>query len=485
MKQLSGLDAAFLYAETANQHQHIGGLGIYDQSALPGGALRFKDVLEHVRSRLHLSAGFRSKLARVPLDLGLPYWVDDNDFDLKFHVRHIALSQPRDWRQLMIDASRLHARPIDLTRPPWELWVIEGIDDVEGIPSGSFGALFKLHHAAVDGISAWEMVDALHDRDPSTVVTAPDQPAAALTAPNTVEMLARAAASSVATPFRLARTIYGSLPIVRETLYRGLREMPLFTGDVPGTRLNRAVGPHRVHDSRTFPLSELQRIKALVSGATINDVVITIVGGALREYLKKYDELPDKSLVAGCPISIRSDSAKGTAGNKAVFAMIDVGSEIADPVERLGSVHRIASAKKEFTHAIPAGVLIEYAQYVPGTLAGLATTTYSRVGLANRHRPLFNTIITNVPGSPEPLHFAGAPMRHYDAWGPVWDGLGIIHPVTSYCSQVTVSFDADRDQLPDPALYTACLQRSFEELRAAAGSNCRRRVSTPEIVHDS
>jgi diacylglycerol O-acyltransferase / wax synthase len=468
MKQLSGLDAAFLYAETPNQHLHIGGLGIYDQSALPGGALRFKDVLGHVRSRLHLSAGFRSKLARAPLDLATPYWVDDPDFDLEFHVRHIALTQPRDWRQLMIDTSRLHSRPIDLTRPPWELWVIEGIDNVEGIPPGSFGVLFKLHHSAVDGISAWEMVDALHDRDPSTVIAAPDQPAAALTAPNTVEMLARAAVSGVTVPFRLARTVYDSLPIVRETLYRGLREMPLFTGDVPGTRLNRAVGPHRVHDSRTFPLAELRRIKALVEGATINDVVITIVGGALREYLQKYDELPEKSLVAGCPISIRSDNAKGTGGNKALFAMIDVGSQIADPVERLRSVHRIASAKKEFTHAVPAGVLIEYAGYIPGTLAGLATTTYSRVGLANRHRPLFNTIVTNVPGSPEPLHFAGAPMRHYDAWGPVWDGLGIIHPVTSYCSQVTVSFDADRDQLPDPALYTECLQRSFEELRAAA-----------------
>jgi diacylglycerol O-acyltransferase / wax synthase len=468
MKQLSGLDAAFLYAETPNQHLHIGGLGIYDQSKLPGGALRFKDVLDHVRSRLHLSAGFRSKLARAPFDLATPYWIDDPDFDLEFHVRHIALTEPRDWRQLMIDTSRLHSRPIDLTRPPWELWIIEGIDNVEGIPKGSFGVLFKLHHSAVDGISAWEMVDALHDRDPSTVITAPDEQSEKLTAPHPVKMLARAALSGVTAPVRIARTVVDTVPIVKETLLRGLREMPLFTGDVPGTRLNKAVGPHRVHDSRTFPLEDLRLIKGLVQGATVNDVVITIVGGALREYLQKYDELPEQSLVAGCPISIRSDDAKGTAGNKAVFAMIDVGSQIADPVERLQSVHRIATAKKEFTHAVPAGVMIEYAQYIPGTLAGLATTTYSRVGLANRHRPLFNTIITNVPGSPELLHFAGAPMRRYDAWGPVWDGLGIIHPVTSYCGQVTVSFDADRDQLPDPGLYSECLQRSFEELRAAA-----------------
>jgi diacylglycerol O-acyltransferase / wax synthase len=467
MKQLSGLDASFIYAQTANQHQHIGGLGIYDQSALPA-PLRFKEIVEHVGRRLHLSAAFSRKLARVPLDLGLPYWVDDSTFDLEFHVRHTVLSNPRDWRQLMIHASQLHAQPIDLRRPPWELWVIEGLDHVRGIPAGSVGLLFKLHHCAVDGISAWEMVDALHDREPDAAVTAPDKELQPAAEPSAIELLSRAAVDAVHQPLRFARTIYETLPVVRETLYRGLRDMPLFTGDVPATRLNRVVSPHRVHDSCVFSLDVLRLIRKLECGATVNDVVLTIVGGALRRYLTSYDDLPAKSLIAGCPVSIRSDAAKGTGGNQAVFAMIALGTDIADPVERLRRVHRIASAKKEFMHAVPAGVLTEYAQFVPGTLAGLATSTYSRAALANRHRPLFNTIVTNIPGSTAPLYFCGARMRHYDAWGPVWDGMGILHPVTSYDGQVYVSFDADLAQMPDPAVYRACLEQSFDELLAAA-----------------
>lgn len=467
-RQLSGLDAMFLYSERPSQPQHIGGLGIYDQSDFADEPLRFKQILDHVRSRLHLSEGFRNKLSRVYMDLGRPYWVTDPDFDVEYHVRHIALTQPQDWRQLMIDVSRLHARPIDLTRPPWELWIIEGLDNLPGISPGSFGVLFKLHHCAVDGISAWEMVDALHDHEalaPSSGTLAKFETEEG---PSQPKMLASAVKSVAVSPVRIAKTLYQTLPIVRETLYRGARDMPLFSGRAPATRLNGKVGPHRVHDSRTFTLADIREIRTLERGSTVNDVVVSIVGGALRKYLEAHGELPEASLIAGCPISIRAEADQGAAGNQAIFAMVDLGTNVKDPVERLRQVREITSAKKEFTHAVPAGVLTDYAQYVPGNLTKLATTTYSKAALANRHRPLYNTIVTNVPGSREPLYFAGARMVHYDAWGPVWDGLGIIHPITSYCGQITVSFDADRDQMPDPALYIQCIQESFDELLAAA-----------------
>ncbi|MGU3586782.1 WS/DGAT/MGAT family O-acyltransferase [Rhodococcus sp. C26F] len=466
MNQLSGLDAAFLFAETPSQFLHIGGLGIYDPATRPGETIRFKTILRNIESRLNRSKVFRRKLSRVPLDLDFPYWVDDPDFDIEFHVRHVALTAPADWRQLMIDSCRLNARSIDLTRPPWEIWVIEGLDAVEGVPSGSFAVLFKLHHCAVDGISGWEMLDALHDLTPSAIVAAESfQPRPGS---GTIHKLARAALRGVTEPARLTDTLYKTLPIVRETLYRGAREMPLFAGTVPRTPLNGAVGPHRVHDSITVPLDHLRSIKALVEGATVNDAVVAIVGGALRNYLSEHDDLPERSLVAGCPISIRSEAGRGQAGNQAVFAMIPVGSDTAAPIERLRQVHRTTAAKKEFTHAVPASVLCDYAEYLPSALAGLAVTTYSRVGLANRHRPLFNTIVTNVPGSQQPLYFTGAKMLHYDAWGPIWDGLGLIHPVTSYCGDVTISFDADRDQMPDPYLYRRCLENSYRDMYDAA-----------------
>ena len=467
MRQLSGLDTLFLHTETATQPMQLGGLGIYDQSTVPGGTLRFRDLLERVESRLHLSAVFRRRLAHVALSLDRPYWADDDEFDLEFHVRHIALPEPRDRRQLMIESARLHARTIDRSRPLWEWWVIEGLDHVEGVPPGSFAVFFKIHHAAVDGISGREMIDVAHDRTPDATVAGPDRPWDPSPAPGEVRLLARAAAHKVTQPMSLARTWYETLPIARETLMRGVRNMPLFPGTVPRTRLNRRISANRVHDSVTVRLDDLRRIKAAVPGATINDAVLTIVGGALREYLAAHDDLPDRSLICGCPISIRPPKDQRAAGNQAIFAMVPIGTEIEDPRARLRSIHDAISAKKEFTHAVPANVLTDYTQYVPGSLMMLATRTYSRAALANRHRPFMNTIVTNVPGWREELYFAGARMVHWDPFGPVWDGLGLIHPVVSYLDDITIAFDAARDVMPDPAFYRDCLRRSYDALDAA------------------
>jgi diacylglycerol O-acyltransferase / wax synthase len=467
MKQLSGLDTLFLHTETPSQPMHIGGLGIYDQSTVPGGRLRFKEILERVEARLHLSSVFRRRLANVALSLDRPYWADDADFDIEFHIRHIALPEPRDRRQLMIEAARLHARTIDRSRPLWEWWVIEGLDNVDGVPRGSFAVFFKIHHAAVDGISGREMIDVAHDRTPDGSVAGPDEPWNPSPMPGEVGMLARAMRNNAIQPLNVARTMYESLPIAREVMMRGLRSMPLFPGSVPRTSLNRRISAHRVHDSRTFKLDDLRRIKGAVAGATINDVVLAIVGGALRDYLGTRDDLPDRSLVCGCPISIRPPKDQRAAGNQAIFAMVPIGTDVADPLARLAAIHDAISAKKEFTHAVPANVLTDYARYLPGSLTMLATRTYSRAALANRHRPMMNTIVTNVPGWREELYFAGARMVHWDPFGPVWDGLGLIHPVVSYLDEITIAFDAAREVVPDPDTYRECMGRSYDALAAA------------------
>src|SRR4051812_10735194 len=327
MRQLSGLDWMFLQTETASQPMQLGGLGIYEQSAIPGGVLRFKEILRRLEGRMHLSSVFRRKLAEVPLSLDRPYWIDDDAFDIEFHVRHVALPEPRNWRQLCIECARLHARTLDRNRPLWEMWIIEGLDDVEGVPRGSFGVFFKIHHAAVDGISGREMIDVVHDRAPDGDVAGPDAPYRPAPAPGDLQILTRAVRNNVAQPLNLVKTAYATVPIARETVLRGLRDMPLFPGAVPRTRLNRRISAHRVHDSRTFRLSELRRIKAAVPGATVNDVVLTIVGGALREYLGAYDALPERSLVCGCPISIRPPKDQRAAGNQAIFAMVPIGTD--------------------------------------------------------------------------------------------------------------------------------------------------------------
>ena len=165
MQQLSGQDASFIYSERPHAPTHITSISIYDPSTAPGGPVTFKGILGHLEARLHLARAFRQKLVRVPADLDHPYWVEDADFDLEYHVRHIALPKPGDWRQFCIQAARLHARPLDLSQPLWEMYVIEGLDNVEGVPPGSFAFVLKIHHAAVDGKSGIEMITAIHYAD--------------------------------------------------------------------------------------------------------------------------------------------------------------------------------------------------------------------------------------------------------------------------------------------------------------------------------
>ena len=182
MQQLTGIDTLFLTQETERTPLHISPLLIYDPSTAPGGSVRFKDILRLFESRLHLAPIFRRKLVQVPFDLDYPYWVETEDFDLEFHVRHIALPRPGDWRQLCIQVARLHARILDRSHPLWEAYVIEGLDNIEGLPKGSFALFLKMHHAAIDGVAGAEIIGAIHDTEPRAVGRAYPPPAPVATA---------------------------------------------------------------------------------------------------------------------------------------------------------------------------------------------------------------------------------------------------------------------------------------------------------------
>src|SRR4029077_10321243 len=163
MQQLSGQDASFIYSERPHAPTHITSTSIYDPSTAPGGSVTFKGILAHLEARLHLARAFRQKVVRVPADFDHPYWVEDEEFDLEYHVRHIALPKPGDWRQFCIQAARLHARPLDLSRPPWEMTVIDGLGGTGRFPPGCFGTVLKVHHSAIDGVSGVELLNAIHD----------------------------------------------------------------------------------------------------------------------------------------------------------------------------------------------------------------------------------------------------------------------------------------------------------------------------------
>jgi diacylglycerol O-acyltransferase / wax synthase len=467
-----------LRAETPATPLQIQMLLIYDPSTAPGGKVTFKGILEEIDARLHLADVFRRRLTGLPGGLHRPYWVEDPNFDLEYHVRHIGLPQPGDWRQLCIQVARLHARQIDLRRPPWEITVIEGLNAVPGVPRGSFAMALKLHHCAVDGMASVQMIAAMHDLDADGPRPAgPDDPWRPDALPSNADLLSRTAINVALYPLRAGAVLASSAP----KAVRGLAGLPakLVGGVVsrvgggglpsfpPKTRFNQTVSPHRVFEARFHDLADFKRIKASVPGATVNDVALAYVGGALREYLADHGELPDESLVAACPISLRDSDDKSGKGNMVFGRLQSLGTDIADPVERLSSIAASTAGGRSGSDQSTGTQLLELIGTVPTSLLGITAKAASVLPLSGP--TVANTTVTNVPGPTEPIFFSGARLVRAAGLGPLVAGLNLIHVVASYNGTLSISATADRDALPDPAIYAECMEKAFQELLAGAG----------------
>jgi diacylglycerol O-acyltransferase / wax synthase len=469
MEQLSGQDASFVYLETPSTPMHIGSVGIYDPSTAPGGKVRFKDILAHIEARLGGARSFRQKLVRVPLNLDHPYWVEDENFDLEYHVRHIALPAPGDWRQLCIQVARLHARALDMSKPLWEFIIVEGLDNIEGIPKGCFALVAKVHHAAIDGLSGVEMSAAVHDLAPIPVA----QPALSDWQgegnPPVGELLLRTWINSIRQPLRFATTLWNTIPgVARLTKEVAGGDISLKgTRMAPKTLFNTKVSPHRVFDGAILPLADIRAIKDALPGATVNDAILAVIGGGLRAYLLGRKALPKASMSAMAPISVRAEGEKGAAGNLVSAMVVNLGTHIVDPAERFAYIHKEATNSKAMTNAVGARTLTEYSQMIPSGLAALGARLYTRLGVANAHAPVFNCVATNTPGSRVPLYFAGAKMVRMMGMGPIFDGMGLINSIYSYGDDIAIAFTSDRDMMPDPSAYADGLRSAFAALRIA------------------
>jgi WS/DGAT/MGAT family acyltransferase len=470
MQQLTGLDASFLYLETPKTPMHIGGVMIYDQRTVKGGKLRFKDILDHFESRLHLARTFRQKLVHVPFNLDHPYWIEDRDFDLEYHVRHIRLPEPGDWRQLCIQVARLHSRPLDLTKPLWEFTIIEGLDDIDGLPRGSFAVVTKIHHACIDGVSGVDMVEAIHDVEPYV-----DRPAGPVTPwkgeqePSALELVVRAQVHNMTQPYRLAEVLARTVPALGRLGQRAtVADAERASLAPPRTRFNHVVSAHRVIEGRRFDLAEIRAIKDTVDGATVNDVVLAVCGGALRRYLLAKHELPGVPMIAMAPISVRGSDEKGAMGNRISAMTVSLGTHIEDPIERLGAIHEAAAASKGMSNAVGAKLLTDYSQFIPSTTAAMAARLYVQLGLSERVNIPFNCVVTNVPGPQFPLYSAGAKLLAQYGLGPIFDGMGLMFPVFSYNGKLFLSVTSCREMMPDPEFFSECMQAAFDELKAAA-----------------
>jgi WS/DGAT/MGAT family acyltransferase len=428
--------------------------------------VRFKSILQHVGDRLGTSRLFRQKLVKVPFNLDYPYWIEDPHFELEFHVRHIALPQPGDWRQFCIQAARLHARPLDMNRPVWEMYVIEGLDNISFLPKGAFAVMTKVHHSAIDDVTENDMTVALHDVDPQAVARTRQDVWRAENPPGNMELLALAWFNNTTKMIEVGQTIWDKLPWVGGHGYETEEALHFGEDDAPHTRFDDELTPHRVWDARFFDSGDFEAIRSLVPTASISDVILAVCGGAMRLYLDSKDELPERSLWALLPIHVHHEADRGIPGHRVKLVRAKLMTKLANPLERLEAIHQEMIRVKS-TDTISAREMTELQDILPSTtMAAAARTIVADLGPGEHYREEHNAIVTDVPGPEQPLYLCGAKLVAFTGMGIIMDNLTLAHTVTRYDGRIAIAAVCDRTIMPDPAFYAECLDASFEELLA-------------------
>ncbi len=467
MRQLGIIDSAFINMENPRIPQHIGGVGIYDPSTAPGGFVRFKDVLANFEQRLQSHPMFRTRLVEVPFGLDRPYWVLDPRFDVEFHIRHIALPKPGDWRQLCIQVARLHSRPLDMSRPLWEAYIIEGLDRIPDLPKGSFAVYTKIHHSLIDGGGGRNFISVMHDLEP--VPSAVSAPASLRQQfpdlqPSDIRLLGKTALNWV--PDLVAKARGGARltsGLARMAVRLARDELPAFQLQGPKTRFDEPVGPNRVFDACVFDLEDIKALKN-AANLTLNDIAVCIVAGALRIYLLAHNELPAQSLLASMPVNMRTRIGTTADNNQVGAISARLHTDIADPVARLHAIKQSLDDAKAYIDT----PLVDLSR-VMGLFSPMVSKRVARFYLDNeltRALPTgVATVITNIMGPSFPVYCSGAKMVQYHPMGLLNPGLGLFHAVFSCAGKLSFGVLADRDQMPDPEFYRQCIESAYEELR--------------------
>jgi WS/DGAT/MGAT family acyltransferase len=482
VRQLTSVDAQFLALESSRQSGHVGGLAILDPSTRPDGKLTLEAIHDLIAERLPLLPPLRWRLAEVPFGLDYPYWLDDADFDLDFHVRELALSPPGNEEQLAEQVARIFARPLDRARPLWEVYVIHGLG------ADRVAMLTKIHHALIDGLSGAEIMGVLLDLAPEGREAPPPGVDGADAQPNELEMLARGLMGLPRYPLRLLRALPSALPNLDETAFSTLpgtgvaarvadavgRAVSRADGDVlerttlkaPRTSFNGRISPHRRFAFGRLSLEAVKKVKNR-HGSTVNDVVVSICAGAVRRWLDEHGELLEAPLVAQVPVSVRTSEQAGTYGNRIMLMSAPLFTNVADPVERLHQTHEALRVMKERHRALPAELLQDVNHFIPpAVFSRAARLTFAlSTGAA---RPTWNLVVSNVPGPQFPLYCAGARLEANYPVSVITDGMGLNITVMSYCGKLDFGIVADRDQMPDLWRLMDWLEDELDELGLAA-----------------
>jgi WS/DGAT/MGAT family acyltransferase len=481
MRRLSPLDAQFLNVESPTTVAHVGSLILVDPSTAPRGRWDLETVRSVLEPRLHLAPALRQRLAELPLGLGRPYWVEEPGFDIEFHLRELALPAPGSREQLAEQVARIHARPLDRSRPLWEGYVITGLE------GGKAAYYSKIHHAAIDGVSGAEILETILDitPEPREIASgaseqAPQRP------PSRLALLGRGITGLAIDPLEALRTAPRSLAYVDEvpgaTNFPGVHLLSDAAGLVlrllggaddsldhrglraPRTPFNGQITAHRRFSFGSVPLAEVKRVKDHF-GMTVNDVVLALAAGALRRWLLDHDALPGVPLVVAVPVSVRGPDRPGEAGNQVSVMMAELPTQLADPRERLLATQASMSEAKRHFETVPISVLEDLSALIPAALSGSAARALFR--LATVRGVLFNLFVSNVPGPQVPLYVAGAKVEGLFPVSAVSDMSGGLNiTLFSYNGSLDFGLVACREMVPDIWSLMTYIQDAMAELVA-------------------
>ncbi len=463
MNRLSALDAAFLYMETPQTPMHVGSVTIFTPTKPQHDLLeRFR---ERTRLRLDLLPSYRRRLKSTPLGIDHPTWVIEDDVDLEYHIRHVALANPGTMQQLRAVIEKLHAAPLDRKKPLWEYYVIEGL------PRGAFAIYVKVHHSAMDGAAGISSLEVVYDLTPGDDPAPPRGPIvrAASEPSDFLELTSTAVADFVRLGFRAVK----SLPSLAKTLTtnaprlaKDARYLLSYAKGMPRTPLNGAISGLRSYGTSTISLSEVKTL-AKSRSATVNDVVLALCAGALRRYLGEHQALPKAPLVAGVPASLRppGDTAMD---NQVVFTICRLPTNLAEPLPRLAAAQ--ASAREAKSLFADFKDLLTTDISIPG--APLIVTGFAKLMAATRAANVlpwhFNVVISNVPGPRTPLYCLGAPASHYFPVSIPYHGCALNITVQSYLDQLDFGLIACGRSVPYAQGIAEMIEEEFTILRQAS-----------------
>ena len=444
MDRLSPLDASFLHIEDDNNHMHIASVAIFE-----GPAPECSEIMRMVESKLPLVPRYRQKVRFVPLGLGRPVWVDDPHFNLGYHVRATALPKPGGVPELRNLVGRVMSQQLDRTKPLWEMWMAEGLED------GHWALLSKTHHAMVDGVSGTDLLSVILDREPAPA-REPVPEFEPEEQPGRARLLVDALRERVQ-PYEQYRTARAATRQLRD-VGKGLRSLASLVRQTPPSSLNGPIGPHRTWAWARSTLADVKTIRAGLGG-TVNDVVLAAITGGFRELLLSRGESVDRVVRTLVPVSVRSEGERGTYNNKvsAMFASLPVGIE--DPAARLEAIKEQMTGLKESKQAVAGEVLTSLSGFAPPELLALGTRVFARFPQRN-----VNTVTTNVPGPQYPLYAAGRRMLESFPYVPLAGSVRIGVAIFSYNGLLNFGVTGDLDTAPDVDVLAGGIEAGMTDL---------------------